>query len=74
MTNIGKDGAIYVSTNGADPFKKEAFFLVMIEKLKGGKTKTSNIIHGLGLQGIEPTEENINKVKAYFPADRVWED
>ena len=74
MTNIGKDGAVYISTKGGDVFKREAAVWAMIEKLKGGKTTTANIVYGLKKEGIEPTEENINKVKAHFPADRVWED
>ena len=75
MTNIGKDGAIYVSMAGeSDKIKQLVFRFVMIERLCEKKAKTSDIAASLERDGIEPTEENINKVKAYFPADRVWED
>jgi predicted acetyltransferase len=75
MTVLKNKGAIGLSIAGVDdPFKLNANILMMAERLFGTQTAVSSIKDYLEQDNIEVTPENIEKVKAFFPKDRVWKD
>ena len=72
MNILSKPGSIGISIAGVDdPFKLIANVLMMADHFYGSKTTEDNIINALKKEGIEPSSENIDKVKAFFK-DRDW--
>ena len=74
MTVIGKPGAVAVSFAGVqDPFRIMATTMMMFDGLTGAIATEKDIINALKQWHLDPTPENIEKVKSFFPADKVWE-
>ena len=73
MTVLSKPGSIGLSIAGeTDDFKIIANVIMMADGLLGGNTDGEDIIiDGLKTFEIPPTQENIDKVKAFFP-EREW--
>ena len=75
QTVLSKPGSIGVSFAGVtDEYKIVANVLMLADRLFNLTTKVSDVAYVLEKHGIEPTPENIAKVKSYFSADHDWSE
>jgi len=66
-TVLSNPGAIGMSiASVTDVYKKIAAIMVLGERLVGGKTSDASISDALIEEGLEPSAENIAKVRAFF--------
>ena len=73
QTVLANPGSIGISFAGVtDEFKIAANVLMMAERLFGAVIDEVDIAQSLEADDIAPTQENIDKVKAFFPGNRVW--
>lgn len=72
MTVLSNPGSIGLSVAGEkDQFKITANVIMMAERLTGKEMGEDAIIGGLKGQGVDPTPENISRVKSHF-SPRKW--
>ena len=75
QTVLSKPGAIGVSFVGVtDEYKIVANVLMFCDRLLNLTTKLSDVARVLEKHGLEPTPENIAKVKSCFSADHDWRE
>jgi len=69
-----KSPRVYLSIAGdGNKFRVIANVIMMAETFAGDETTEECIEDSLSDYGLDVTPENIEKVKSFFPADRVWE-
>ena len=67
QTVLANDGAVGLSFAGEkDQYKIIANVMMMADRIVGGTTSDDAIVSALRRRNIEPTEENIKKVRAFF--------
>ena len=74
MTVLSNPGSIGLSIAGEeDQFKIAANVIMMAERLTGKEMGEDAVVGALKGQGINPTPENIERVKSHF-SPRAWKN
>ena len=75
QTVLANPGSIGLSIAGeTDRHKIIANIKMMANRISNSTTSTASIGRSLVNWGLEPTQENIDRVKSFFPAGYQWRD